>query len=119
MPPAIVGVITTAAAALCFSFCVKDTTVEDYDYDNNQSSPLKNMEGEDIDIVHHGIDHATVSSVGESTVMQKAERAAKAKATKASSNNKTMFLHNQCFPELAAPSSDALEVSAMGSPSTC
>lgn len=100
MPATIAGVITSAAAAICYKLCVKDTTVADSTVE--EESPLTNLEGEDIAVSNN--DNMTVSSVGDSTVLQ--DRFGK---------DDRCFLGKQCFLELATSSMDGIEVSVAGS----
>jgi len=99
MPPALAGVITSIAAALCYGICVNDSGVSK-SFDMENEPPTVDMTGEDISL--HGETETLVSSVGGSTVfLQEAARPG--------------FFNNRCFLQVSHGSTDVVDASSVGS----
>eukprot|EP00977_Amphora_coffeiformis_P008417 scaffold1912_cov167-Amphora_coffeaeformis.AAC.16 len=97
MPPAIAGLVTSVAAALCYGLCVNHSAVSK-SFDLENEPPTMDMTGEDISL--HGETETIISSVGGSTaLLQEATRAG--------------FFNNRCFLHVSQGSTDAMEMKSV------
>ena len=91
MPPPIAGLITSVAAALCYTMCVSESSVKRTV--ETEDDIRVDMTGEQIDVRQDVL--STVSSVGASTVLQEAAQDG--------------FFGNNCFLEISPDSTDNLD----------